>query len=292
MSRTVTLAFATMGFVATIIAVFIATTARAQQFTYDTVVGAVEVQGMEAQRIVGDVVLIALGMEEAVDVDSMSLARQQFDGTLSQFRDDSTEFGARTAGHPEIAERVLEAEDLWRAMDQAVDVCVTAETASECDVATVAGLSEDLQTVIDKLVEDLRIAEGQGSYGMLTNAVLTVEQTQVLSQQMTKDFLLVAYGHQPDRYRSSLRGTSQAFEQKLLGLLEGDFDQLLLPPPTPEIRAQLGRVQQVWRDEYRPLIDRAVDREDLDSLTIARISRASRNLFREIGSASQLYRGL
>ena len=127
---------------------------------------------------------------------------------------------------------------------------------------------------------------------LLCTAGLPALYTQVLSQQMTKDFLLVAYGHQPDRYRSSLRGTSQAFEQKLLGLLEGDFDQLLLPPPTPEIRAQLGRVQQVWRDEYRPLIDRAVDREELDSLTIARISRASRNLFREIGSASQLYRGL
>ncbi len=269
-----------------------ATSAQAQHFAYDTVASAIEAQGMESQRMVAEIVLMALGAEQPGDAEHLSRSRERFDQTLRRFRDGSSELGARIVGQPEIAEQVLKTEEAWWALDEAIAACIAAEEAADCDVATVAQYSEALQTAVDTLADDLRNSDHQESYSMLTNAVHAAVHAQALSQQMTKEFLLIAYGHQSGRYRSSIRSTSQDFEQRLLGLLEGDFDQLLLPAPTPEIHSQLEGALRLWREECRPLIERAVQGEDPDRATVIRMSRVSRHLAREIASAARLYRGL
>ena len=280
-------------YVAAIIAVIGSpTVARSQNFEYDNALRAVEEQVMVSQRIVAEALLAALDFESESNLARLERSRVQFNSTFSAFLDREGEIGSRLANDLEVIRDVEEAEELWLEMDATITRCVAAQAVTAEHIGSLANLSDSLGTTVGGLADSLRQSAGPNAHGMLENAIQTAVRAEALSQQMTKEFLLVAYGHQPERYRYALRNTSEDFETGLRGLLEGDFDQLLLPAPTPEIREQLERVDRIWQDEYRPLIDQAIGEQELDDAAVARMSQANRRLLREMDTAASLYRSL
>ena len=178
-------------------------------------------------------------------------------------------------------------------MRAAIDNCIAGNVMTDEHIGAIAEGSLDLQDVVDDLAAGLRTRSMVGeSYSMLRVAVETASQTRTLSQQMTKEFLLVAIGHQPGRNRYALRESAEKFETGLNGMLEGDVDRLLLAAPTPEIRDQLGRIKEIWHGLYRPLIERALTEEVLDESAVAQMMPASQRLFGEINAVTNLYNQL
>ena len=268
------------------------TVAGSQNFEYDNALRAVEEQVMVSQRIVSEALLAALEFEPESNLARLERSRVQFNSTFSAFLDREGEIGARLANDLEVVREVEEAEALWLEMDKTITLCIEAQAVTAAHVDRLADLSDSLGRAVGGLADGLRQSAGPNAHGMLENAIQAAVRAEAVSQQMTKEFLLVAYGHQPERYRYALRGTSEGFEKGLRGLLEGDFDQLLLPAPTPEIREQLERVDRIWQDEYRPLIDQAIGEQELDDAAVARMSQANRRLLREMDTAASLYRSL
>lgn len=266
--------------------------ARAQHFKYDAAVDALEAQRMVAHRIVAEAVLVALEFEQDSNVARLARSREQFSLTLRRFRDGEGAIGARVVDNPEIAEQVYQASELWRSLDAAIGDHVAAEPVTAQHVETIAELGQSLHEALGGLADGMRNSADAGAYGMLTNAIEASVRAETLSQQMTKEFLFVAYGYQPDRHRFSLRDSADQFNLVLLGLIQGDIDQRLLPAPTPEIRSQLQRVEDLWREQYRPLIDLAIDLEEIDEATLARMTQANRLLFQEIEAVAGMYRQL
>lgn len=291
MVKTMTFAMAGLGVLA-VIAAGASSPARAENFEYDVAIDAIEVHSMVTERMAAEAVLVALGIDRETNVDRLIRSRDQFDSSVQVFRNDAGEVGARLAGSPEMSDQIAETEELWQALDAAIAEFVVQEPMSESHIEAIAQLSESVRESVGGLATGLRQSAEAGTHSMLGNAIRSVAHSHVLSQQMTKEFLLIAYGYQPDRYRFALRSTAEEFELGLLGLIQGDFDQLLLPAPTPEIRTQLQRVEQLWRDEFRPLIYEAINRDDLDPVTVALLSEANRRLSREIESATGMYRDL
>ena len=76
----------------------------------------------------------------------------------------------------------------------------------------------------------------------------------MLSQKMTKEFLLVAVHVSEDENKANLDKTVALFDRTLKGLLDGDSAQRLPGTPEEDIRAQLALVQARW-DDYRPLLE-------------------------------------
>lgn len=291
MVKTMTFAVAGLGALA-VIAAGASSPARAENFEYDTAIDAIEVHSVVTERMAAEAMLVALGIDRESNVDRLIRSRNQFDSSVQVFRNDASEVGARLAGSPEMSDQVAETEELWQALDAAIAEFLALESMSESHVEAIAKLSESVRDSVGGLATGLRQSAEAGTHSMLGNAIRSVGHSHVLTQQMTKEFLLIAYGYQPDRYRFALRSTAEEFELGLLGLIQGDFDQLLLPAPTPEIRSQLQRVERLWRDEFRPLIYEAINRDDLDPVTVALISEANRRLSREIESATGMYRDL
>lgn len=280
-------------YVAAVIAVIgTPTAARSQNFEYDNALRAVEEQVMVSQRIVAEALLAALDFEPESNLARLERSRVQFSSTFGAFLDREGEIGARLANDLEVVREVEEAEALWLEMNETITRCIEAQAVTAEHIDSLAGLSDSLGRAVGGLADGLRQSAGPNAHGMLENAIQAAVHAEAISQQMTKEFLLVAYGHQPERYRYALRNTSEDFETGLRGLLEGDFDQLLLPAPTPEIREQLERVDRIWQDEYRPLIDQAIGEQELDDAAVARMSQANRRLVREMDTAASLYRGL
>lgn len=83
-------------------------------------------------------------------------------------------------------------------------------------------------------------------------AVLNLSGKQrMLTQKMSKEFLLIAYGHEVDDNRLNLLETYTLFERTLKGLLDGDETLDLPGTEDKAIRDQLGVVQGLW-DEFKP----------------------------------------
>ena len=268
------------------------TVAGSQNFEYDNALRAVEEQVMVSQRIVSEALLAALDFEPESNLARLERSRVQFNSTFGAFLDREGEIGSRLSNDLELIREVEEAEALWLEMDETITRCVAAQAVTAEHIDSLADLSDGLGRAVGGLADGLRQSAGPNAHGMLENAIQAAVHAEAVSQQMTKEFLLVAYGHQPERFRYALRNTSEEFETGLRGLLEGDFDQLLLPAPTPEIREQLERVDRIWQDEYRPLIDQAIGEQELDDAAVARMSQANRRLLREMETAAGLYRDL
>ena len=278
--------------IATLVAIGSTTAASAQSFEYDAAIDALEMQRMFTHRMVAEAVLVALDFERESNIARLTRSRDQFDQTMRRFRDADSEIGARVNSDPEISERVYRAAELWQSLNQSIGDHVAAEAVTPEQVGQIVDLGESLHDVFRGLDERLELTAGAGAHSMLKNAVEAAVRLETLSQQMTKEFLLIAYGHQPARNRTALRLSAEQFHTDLLGLMQGDIDKRLLPAPTPEIEAQLQRVERLWQEEYRPMMDRAIDVEEIDAADLARAMRATRLLVQEVESALRMYRAL
>lgn len=265
---------------------------RAQNFNYDTAIDSLEAQRMVAHRMVAEAVLVALDFERDSNVARLTRSRDQFADAMRRLSDHDSEIGARAAADPAISQHVDLTADLWRSLEQAIGEHVAAETVTAEHVETIAELGHSLNEAVDDIADEMRHAGNPVAHGMLSNAIETARRAETLTQQMTKEVLLIAFGHRADNNRFALRNTTEQFHLALLGLMQGDIDQRLLPAPTPEILAQLERVERYWEEEYRPLVDRATDSEVIDDGTLARLTQANRWLSLEIESAADMYRAL
>lgn len=268
--------------------------AQAQEdIDFDRMLDVAEAQTMLTQRMSAEALFVTLGIDRALSLEHLDTSRNDFDRALTGFRDGDAALQISAIVDPELLEYVDEAESHWVPMEAAVGACLSGVPITAAHVAAIADASESLQDVLQDLTDGLRErTRTRGSYSMLGVALETARGATLLSQQMTKEFLLVAYGHQASRNRSALRETAEKFQENLQGLVEGDIDRLLLAAPTPGIRAQLLTVQQIWDNEYRPLIERAVTEGDLNAGAVARMARVNLTLLHEIQLVATMYRQL
>lgn len=277
------------------IATIVASTAAWAQdsIDYDHMLAVAETQTMVTQRMSAEALFIALDIDRELSRGYLDGSRNEFDRALIGFRDGDPGLRLSAIVDAELIGFVEDAERHWAEMDAVLAESLSGTAVTTAHVRALADSSESLQEEFEDLTEGLRErSKIRGSYSILGVALQTTNRISLLSQQMTKEFLLVAIGHQPGRYRSALRETAQDFQSGLLGLIEGDIDRLLLAAPTPDIRAQLQRVRQIWQDDYRPLIERAVSEGDLNDGAVARMAQINLGFLHEIEIVAHLYRQL
>lgn len=260
---------------------------------YDRMLVVAETQSVVTQRMSVEALLVALNIDREPGLEHLQSSRTEFDRALTGFRDGDPMLLLRPIADPDLLGFVEEAGRHWVPMNAVIGDCLSGTALTAAHVEIIAEASQSLQDAFVDLADGLRErSKIDGSYSMLGTALETAGRTSLLSQQMTKEFLLVAYGHQPGRYRSVLRQTAEEFQNGLRGLLDGDIDRLLLAAPTPAIRTQLLRVGQIWENDYRPLIERAISEGDLNAGAVARMAQVNPRLLHEIELAAGLYRQL
>lgn len=268
--------------------------AQAQdEIDYDHMLSVAEAQAIATQRMSAEALLVTLGIDRELSLEHLETSRNEFDRILTGLREGDSSLQISPLYDPELVRHIEEAEQEWRPMEAAIADYLSGAPITAAHVETIAEGSYLLQDALTDLSEGLRErSKIDSSYSMLSVALDTASRTTMLSQQMTKEYLLVAYGHQVGRNRSALRETAEQFQTGLQGLIQGDIDRLLLAAPTPGIRAQLHNVQRVWNDDYRPLIERAVTEGELNAGAVARMARVNLNLLHEIQLVAAMYRQL
>ena len=109
----------------------------------------------------------------------------------------------------------------------------------------------------------------------------------MLTQKMSKEALLVAKGIDADANKANLKGTVALFDKTLKGLMDGDADLGLPETKDPAIRAQLGKVQQLWNG-LKPAMESAIA-GDTGASVLNTIAAKNLPLLKEMNKAVKMY---
>jgi hypothetical protein len=152
-------------------------------------------------------------------------------------------------------------ESLWEEYRKTIQKAVDSGAVAPDQVGDVHRLSGPLLEEMNKAV---KLYEGQAgksalkaSKGLAVAINLSGKQ-RMLSQKMSKEFFLVALGHEVSENKLNLIETISLFDRTLVGLRQGDAALDLEPTADPAVIEQLAIVEKLWAD-FKPLVSSAAD---------------------------------
>lgn len=113
----------------------------------------------------------------------------------------------------------------------------------------------------------------------------------MLTQKMTKEFMLIAKGIDVDDNKLNLLETFELFDRTLKGLMLGDETlELDASINTQEIRSQLQKVSILWM-QFKPIMDKAArfGKGAITSGDIQHVAKENVPLLKEMNAAVQLF---
>ena len=251
-------------------------------------------QRMLSQKMSKEMMLIALNHEVDKNLESLAATSSLFDKTLKGLRDGDADLRLPPTASDRIIKQLdkIQAEH-WQGYYQIVKAVLAAKTVSKEQVAQLAAANVPLLAEMNKCVQlyekDASKAGLKSDPGLAVTINLSGKQ-RMLSQKMSKEFLLVAYGHEADKNKLDLLETATLFDRTLGGLLDGDAT-LDLPGTKDEgIRKQLAVVMDLWKG-FKPLVEAATDPKaaSIAPEQIAKLAQANLPLLSEMNKAVEMY---
>ncbi len=119
-------------------------------------------------------------------------------------------------------------------------------------------------------------------------AINQAGRQRMLSQKMSKEFLLVSLDVDAEANRAELGKTINLFDSTLKRLITGEADVSVPPPPTPEVAAQLEIVKTIW-DPFRETMEKGRAPAPVPPASLTFMARESLRLVTEMDKAVTLY---
>jgi len=218
-------------------------------------------QRMLTQKMSKECLLISLNIDKAKNLENLSKSSTLFDRTLKGLR--SGDKGLRLP--PTTSTRILRqlgvVDGLWSEFNKPVSAIIKSGEASKEQIAAIAAKNLPLLKNMNKCVKlyekDASKAGLKSDPGLAVTINLSGKQ-RMLTQKMSKEFLLVAYGHDVDGNKLNLMETFTLFETTLKGLMDGDENLDLPGTKNKTIRDQLSVVTKLWK-AFKPKVEYAAD---------------------------------
>jgi nitrate/nitrite-specific signal transduction histidine kinase len=119
-------------------------------------------------------------------------------------------------------------------------------------------------------------------------AINVAGKQRMLSQKLTKEYLLVALGLEPEKNTANAAATLALFDGNLKLLIAGDPERHLRAPPTPEVLEQLNVVGTHW-NQLRPLIEKGLNDPTAIASSLDQVRAANLLVLDEMNKAVSLY---
>jgi len=233
-----------------IVAPFICLAAGPTSAEYGVVLNLSGKQRMLSQKMSKEMLLIALKVNSEVNLKNLSTTSSLFDKTLKGLRDGNKELRLPPTSSKRIIKQLDKIDKkYWQAFYKIVKKVLAAKNVTKKQVAKIAETSLPLLSQMNKCVnlyeKDARKA-GLKSDPSLAVAINLSGKQRMLSQKMSKEFLLIAYGHQVEDNKLNLLETLTLFDRTLQGLMDGDEVLDLPGTKNKAIRKQLSIVMDLW----------------------------------------------
>jgi len=238
-------------------------------------------QRMLTQKMSKEALLVALKVEPEKNRRNLERTMALFERTLVGLISGDAGLKLAKAPNARIAAQLGVVMDLWKKFRPLVKRVAD----GRADRATLERIARDNLPLLAEMNRAVKMFEKVAGADTAELAVVInlSGRQRMLTQKMTKEYLLAALGIDREANHRNLRKTTALFDRTLKGLLDGDDAQNLPPTTDPAIRAQLKKVMKLWAD-FRPLLARPATRENLLA-----IAHANLPLLAEMNRAVKMY---
>lgn len=258
---------------------------------YGTVLNLSGKQRMLTQKMSKEILLIALDVDKAENLANLTATAALFDRTLNGLHHGDEDLGLPPTVSPRIVRQLEKIKGIWAGFHGTVRDVIAAGGADASQVAEVAAANLPLLKQMNKCVKlyerDASVAGLESDPGLAVTINLSGKQ-RMLTQKMSKEFLLVAFGHEREANMLNLVETSGLFGRTLDGLLDGDADLELPGTESPAIRAQLEKVRGLWAG-FRPAVQRGAEGADITTADVRSVADANLPLLKAMNTAVGMY---
>lgn len=250
-------------------------------------------QRMLSQKMSKEILLISLDYNKTENLTALEKTADLFDKTLKGLRDGSPELSLP----PTTSRRILRQIDqniapVWDDFFLRAREIIKAKTVSLDQLNAVIENNLPLLSEMNKCVKLYEQEASKSGVNMDPKLAVTINlagKQRMLSQKMSKEFLIIAKQSSPGAYQLNLQETYTLFDRTLKGLLDGDETLELPGTKDPAIRAQLGKVQALWQD-FKPLMEYgAKAKEPVSMEKIGEVAQKNLPLLAEMNKAVKMY---
>lgn len=220
-------------------------------------------QRMLSQKMSKEVMLIALDVDKNKNIKNLTATVALFDKTLKGLRDGDASLGLPPTTSKRILRQLDKINDKhWQAFHKTIQEILAAKNVSQEQVGAIATANLPLLKQMNKCVKlyekdaVLILSAGIDSDPTLAVSINLAGKQRMLTQKMSKEFLLVAYGYNSEENKLNLFETATLFERTLKGLQYGDATLDLKGTKNEAIRTQLQVVTALWAN-FKPIVEKA-----------------------------------
>lgn len=258
---------------------------------YQKVINLAGKQRMLTQKMSKEAVLIALDMEKDQNKENLSKTVALFDKTLKGLKDGDSSLGLPATESELIKKQLDKISGLWSSLKPTFDEIASKGEASEQQITLIAenniGLLKEMNRAVLMYEKDASRGSLKTNKSLATTINLSGKQ-RMLTQKMSKEALLVAYGYKTDDTQLELMDTSTLFDRTLKGLFQGDKILGLEATSDSSIIDQLKTVENLWTD-FKPAIELVSEESSVDDETLSKIAKNNLPLLKEMNKAVQMY---
>jgi hypothetical protein len=261
---------------------------------YGTILNLSGKQRMLSQKMSKEAMLIALSTNVDKNVESLQKTTSLFDKTLKGLKNGDASLGLPPTEDLVILSQLAIVESIWQEfyplMKQVIDNKSVTPEQLEAIASKNLPLLKEMNKAVGLYEKDAQKGGLKADPGLATTLNLSGKQ-RMLTQKMSKEFMLVALDYNIDDTKIALQGTYELFDKTLTGLIEGD-DELGLPATTQDhILSQLDTVDNIWQ-EFRVAIEAGADfgTDIIEKEMIEQVESKNLPLLKEMNATVQLYK--
>ena len=203
---------------------------------------------MLTQKMVKELLLIKANTSTQENLEALQESTELFSRTLAGLKKGDQEMGLVRYDSPRVRRQIARVERLWQEFRTDIDRVLATGKVTDKQVDTIVSLNMPLLKASNKLVvqyEKSSQTERSGSFSNAT-AINLAGRQRMLTQKMSKEFLLIFLNKDTEHNTLNLLETSTLFQQTLDGLLNGHEILGLAAVVDQPQREQLQRVLNAW----------------------------------------------
>ncbi len=218
---------------------------------YGTVLNLSGKQRMLTQKMSKEMFLIALKTDVEDNIKSLKATSDLFEKTLTGLRDGSKELKLPATQNPIIVKELDGVRPLWQPFNNEIQKTIKTGVVTTKQVDIIDKINIPLLNQMNKCVwlyeiESKKAGVKHNRY--LASAINLSGRQRMLSQKMTKEYLLIALKHNIPDNQLLLQQTYSLFDHTLKGLISGDQALHLQRTELAHIREQLNKILSIWMD--------------------------------------------
>lgn len=251
---------------------FVSVNAHAEQMSeptseeYGVVINLSGRQRMLSQKMSKESLLVALGINAGENITNLAGTISLFDKTLLGLREGDSELGLPPTNNRRIVRQLKKVEAIWVDLQPVFREIVKTGEVTPDQLAVVAEKNLPLLKAMNKVVGQYEKAASKGGLKAspeIATAINLSGKQRMLTQKMSKEFLLIVYGHNVEENKLNLFETASLFDRTIVGLQSGDDALGLAGTDDSGIQSQLKVVENMW-NQFKTAIFHAANESTVE----------------------------